>query len=451
MSHIKNISDVIKDHTVVVENGSGVLIQPMTDKYSYILTAKHNLKIDPKDPKSRLKEPQDIKLTTFSDKNLPALTIYPHETLDIAIIRIDFYSDLYIYPYQSQSQIDDELWLYGYPGTRRHRGKPTSEWMSSYKLTVHDTTREKITFSNYSIAPQEDVEGFSGGGLFYLNDKQDQAFLAGIEHAMENSEESHERLKGIPITAFEHIIKKYLLAPLTPLHLSNFKYLQDKIFIFENCFDVRKLQSVTGLLNHYASQQLANCSITPLQILQLFKENLRVYKQNDSELEKKGLWVAFLELLAVEAILNPPQLWDLNYIKSLFKSYRIIYIDSNKSWKAHLDKVLATNTIGLKPDGKILLVTGGLCPDNPDVLSNLNSEVIPNIFNGLSGDAIDNAMHIYSNKTAIIHLPKLHNVCIEEKEWDYAKLNRVMHEKEMTDMLRADYNQYLQVVEPNHE
>ena len=29
--------------TVIVEDGSGVLFQPMTESYSYILTAKHNL------------------------------------------------------------------------------------------------------------------------------------------------------------------------------------------------------------------------------------------------------------------------------------------------------------------------------------------------------------------------------------------------------------------------
>ena len=159
MNDINNISDIIKAHSVVVENGSGVLIQPMTDKYSYILTAKHNLQVDPKNPKSKLKEYQDIKLITFKEiDNNPDLSvqaIHPHDVLDIAIIRIDFYSGLSISPYQNDIMIDDELRLYGYPGNRRHREQSSSQWMNNYKLEVQDPSRDKVTFRNASCAPQD--------------------------------------------------------------------------------------------------------------------------------------------------------------------------------------------------------------------------------------------------------------------------------------------------------
>lgn len=35
--------DQCKQCSVMVDNGSGVFFQPMTEEYSYILTAKHNL------------------------------------------------------------------------------------------------------------------------------------------------------------------------------------------------------------------------------------------------------------------------------------------------------------------------------------------------------------------------------------------------------------------------
>ena len=37
-----------RNFTVKVNGGSGVIFQPMTDDYSYILTAKHTLYSDPK-------------------------------------------------------------------------------------------------------------------------------------------------------------------------------------------------------------------------------------------------------------------------------------------------------------------------------------------------------------------------------------------------------------------
>ena len=37
-----------RSFTVKVNGGSGVIFQPMTDDYSYILTAKHTLYSDPK-------------------------------------------------------------------------------------------------------------------------------------------------------------------------------------------------------------------------------------------------------------------------------------------------------------------------------------------------------------------------------------------------------------------
>lgn len=452
MNDTNNIPDIIKSHTVVVENGSGVLIQPMTDEYSYILTAKHVVQNDDKKPELGIKNAADIKIQIFSGEELQARKIYHHNTLDIAVIRIDFAPNLSITPYQKSIARGDKVSLYGYPNyspEHRNENHQLSDWIETYDLCVIDTDDHKLGFRNEETARQSDIQGFSGGGLFYIS--RDQAYLIGIEHSVIKPAEYADRVIGCPIANFNEILNANQLKRLKPLHLSSFKHLQDEIFVFENCFDVANLKSITGLLNHYATQQLTDCLITPIEILRLFKGKLKAYQQSESELEKKGLWIALLELLAIEVILNPPALWNADYIESLLKSYRIIYIDSHKSWKAHLEKILATDTAGLKPDGKILLVTGGLLPESPNMLNNLPEQVIPNIFNGLTGEAINNARYTYTKKTPIIHLPKLHNVCIEEKESDYAKLNRVIHETEMADMLRADYNQYLQVVESNNE
>jgi hypothetical protein len=455
MSDIQRIGDTIKRHTVVVESGSGVLIQPMTNEYSYILTAKHVVKHYLTSSEFGINDLGDLEIKTFNGNKLSANKIYHHDILDIAVILIDPFLDfpeMPITPYKRSISRGDDVLLYGYPKyapEHRNESSAVSDWIETYDLSLMDSDVEQLVLRNIEVTQHADIAGFSGGGLFCSDNKG--VYLIGIEHSVTKPAEFADRVVGCPVDRYNEIFKNNNLEPLKPLYLSDFKYVQDDIFIFENCFDLSRLQSITELLNYHTSKKLINCSIKPIEILQLFKDNLKVYRQCDSELEKKGLWVAFLELLAIEAILNPLETWNADYIKSLFKSYRIIYIDSTRGWKAHLEKVLSTNTSSLKPNGKILLVTGGVWPNSPDVLSELNAAVIPNIFSGLSGEAIDNAQRTYTNKTAIIHLPKLHNSCIEEKEWDYAELNRVMHESEMTDMLRTDYSKYLQTEEPDYE
>ena len=448
-----NINDTIKTHTVIVDDGSGVLIQPMTSEYSYVLTARHNLRVDSEDEsgiKSSIdKEVSTIKIFTSDDNvgqpSLTALDFYLHETLDIAIIRIAFKAELSIYPEQEVLQPGIEVWLHGYPGIKRKNNTEIKDQLDSYDLYTHDISPIKIKFRNTSDASIDSIKGFSGGGVFRINSERTAAYLVGIEYGMDDTKANHERLACVPIKQFNHIIEQNDLAPLKPIHLTNFNHIKDGIFHYDNCHDPNNLQSVTGLLTDNAAEKLLNCDITPNDILHLFEEQLRVHQQNSSELEKKGLWIAFLELISIIDTIAPQNTWNIDFIKLLFKFYRIIYIDSNKGWKCHLPTVYSTKVNGLKPNGRILLVTGGEKPDSPDALSVLHEKALPNIFNALQGEAIDNARHTFQNKIPIIHLPKLHDVCIVNKEWEYAGLNRVMHGQDIVKMLTEDYDKFLKI------
>ena len=67
--------DNCKNLTVMVGGGSGVLFQP-SEKYSYVLTAKHNLR-------------DNLSILKYDRTNLTIQKCYEHKTLDIAIIKID--------------------------------------------------------------------------------------------------------------------------------------------------------------------------------------------------------------------------------------------------------------------------------------------------------------------------------------------------------------------------
>ena len=116
-----NFFDQCKQCSVIVDNGSGVLFQPMTEEYSYILTAKHNLYNDAK--QGSYKEPKDkddIKITFCDGNDKQIIDKYEHDSLDIAILKIDKIE--FESPYKEFIQPNNgyEFKFYGYPEKRRN-------------------------------------------------------------------------------------------------------------------------------------------------------------------------------------------------------------------------------------------------------------------------------------------------------------------------------------------
>ena len=80
-----SFSEQCKKCSVLVDGGSGVLFQPMTEEYTYILTAKHNL-YDGLVEKSI----SDVKYILYGENEAKdILGKYEHSTLDIAILKIE--------------------------------------------------------------------------------------------------------------------------------------------------------------------------------------------------------------------------------------------------------------------------------------------------------------------------------------------------------------------------
>lgn len=439
---MSNISDLIKDHSVVVDEGSGVLIQPMTDEYSYILTAKHNILVDYEDSKSETKTLSGIEIKTLNGELLQAIEVYRHISLDIAVIRIGFFqAELKIYPYQSLLRMDDEVRLYGYPNTRRRSGNAE---ISIYKLTIHDTSEQKVTFRNEDMASVDDVRGFSGGGLFYINEAQNQAFLAGIENAMENAEEENDRLKGISISAFSDLLRENNIAPLKPLHLADFNCLTNQIFLLKNCVNPTNLTSVKGLLTHLANEKLNSADIIPIKILEKFESKLLVYKSNKSELEEANLWIAILELLVLNSLIASSNQWTEEHLRGLFKLFRLVYIKSNDGWKHELDKIVFTSTEGVVAGGKMIVIIGGDLPRDPIISKDFIKQAVPDISIANVAEAIDNPFHsrIISGDITIIHWLKLHQECIEDKEFYFKKLDLMTDKEDIIRVLNENYSIY---------
>lgn len=448
MSHI---SDLIKEHIVIVDNGSGVLVQPMTEEYSYILTAKHNILVDRKDSESGTKEIVKIELKNYKGDELHAKGIYKHQTLDVAIICIDFYPDINTHPCQKILGMDDNIWLYGYPAHLRKKYSSVNQWIESYNLVPHDLSHEKIIFKNKETTIKIDIDGFSGGGLFYVDEAKNQFFLMGIDSACTSHGEYVDRIEGIPIGVFNELLSDNELATLKPLHLSDFKYLIDQTFpkkYYEHLADFKWIcfTHVVDILKKILMNQVGGIETSPLYILKNNLQYLEVNHQDESDLENIELWSALLELILLNSLIDNENYDEFKMktdIEALFKEFRIIYINSTKNWEAHYESIITTNTDGLNDNGKIILVTGCSPMSEAVISADDVQEVIDNISHVSEDGYIDNALRISQKKYPIIHWISLHNQCIFSKMDQFKEYKSISARNENIKLLKQQYQSYL--------
>jgi len=218
-----NFFDKCKYLTVIVGDGSGVIFQP-SENYSYILTAKHNLK-------------DNLSIITYDGDNLNIQKCYKHEILDIAIIKVEKIDSPEILIQKEKPEYLKKYKIYGYPVTRRKNDKEDKILDYDLEITSNSNKNYNIDVRNADSSPYEEVVGFSGGGLFNAeNTNENIVYLAGIECKMtnegdEDEKETHNRLRFISINAFDEIIKKYS-DELVEIYKEDAKIKSEKKYIF---------------------------------------------------------------------------------------------------------------------------------------------------------------------------------------------------------------------------
>lgn len=445
------IDELHQKHTVMVDGGSGVLIQPMTDQYTYVLTAKHNILVDSNDPNSSLKCNTDISVINYDGDSLKVLDLVsdPSPDVDIAIILIDCQPNLSLFMHTYDLSNGDRVKLCGYPDNRRSPQKTVVEQYSSYRLQFHEHVNNTLIFNNDNVAAYENIIGFSGGGLFTFGDENGDVFLCGIETKMDGNPElePHGRVAGISIRKFENIIENGTysgepLAVLLPLHLASFEHLLNQIFKLEDWHDGNKLQFIKDHLRQLATSNVISVNLTPHDLLNEFSEYIRVDGRNDHELHKKELWAYFLELLVISFLLDNPIEINKEYVREVLEKRRLTYIASNGTWKAHAKDILSSSHKGLREDGVIVACTHkasntALCT------SQELKKVVDNIGSPLSDPRlITNIKRNISVNKRLVDLAALHHKCIQNKEDDYRDYN-CMSLDALNVKLSQEYGYYL--------
>jgi hypothetical protein len=446
-----SIQDTIKDHSLVVNNGSGVLVQPMTKDYSYVLTAKHVIQNDKNIPENGIMPIECIVIYTSSDQMIEARFVYTHPILDLAIIMVD-YKNASIRLDESNVVLGESLIIFGYPNcSTKHRNEKTTrrDWIETYTLDVLDVTSKSMKLRVTEDVQLSDFEGFSGGGFFKILDGH--VYLVGIDYGFLKSGQYVNRIIGIPIVNINTIITEENLELVRPAFFNDFIELKPDIFKIENCISPVNVKKATDIIKINSDGLLKNCKITPAKVLDQYKELINNSNSPGVNVEDKEFWVAFLEFLHVEELISDSATWDDEFLSYINRTYKFVYIDSRQGWMTKLPHILSTNVDHLRVGGRLLLVEFGPMPESPDQLNYYRDNIPSNVADAIEEESIAHVGSMVKKSISIIHLPKLHENCIARREDEFDKLNKITHREQIKNLMIEGYSKYLADVEVSYE
>lgn len=412
-------SEQIKNHAVVVDQGSGVLVPAMTGQYAYVLTASHNVRVNRHDPKV-LRAAGDIQVTMPDGTRLPVLAVFGSGIDDAALLLIAGV-DIEPIAYASNSiQLDDRAWLAGYPHNRRGREEAQ---IRTFKCEITDIDRSDFCIETSSFANYSEVVGVSGGGVYKQVDQE--WLLVGIEYSMEGrEEESQNWLKCVSIAVFDQIIasNKYedvALAPVLPPFLLNFLNLLDQTFPLDafECRDTRR--ALRDTLQELARGKLTSDCPSPHSLMQKFGDRLLVHGNPRFRLADKKLWLSWLELLIVSLLVDKTKEVNDTYIDDLRKRRRLLYSGSTQEWTRFMEDIAHSNFDGLDPDGIVLISNNRDAPPSKTRSKIRIDKLVTDISRPSSPQLDIDAPRKPTTARTVVHLDGLHADCIVRREDDY--------------------------------
>ncbi len=367
-----NFFEQCKQCLVRVDGGSGVLFQPMTGEYSYILTAKHNL-YDGTEEKN-INDIQFILYDESETRNI--LAKFEHSTLDIAILKIDYINFESPYKQSTEPQDGNEFKFYGYPENIREE----TNKIKYFDLKVGDISTQEIVAENQSYYDQNDVVGCSGGGVFRQD--TDSFYLAGIECRMDaqsTSEENNTRLRFIFIEAFDEIIESSSdeLVPLYPPYMNDFNLLVNNIFMLNGMEEAEKILIQDRL--KFIARNLSN-KLKPIDIKNRFE--LLESDCNNNHYINNELWSMYLEFMVISIFVDLHTPIDISAIDIINKKRKFLFLKAN-DWKEEKEHILTSNFSSLEKSGTVIVCCDG---DRTPTSCIINNQTLMNIGNGIMSE-----------------------------------------------------------------
>lgn len=462
-----------KQYSVIVDGGTGVLFQPMTEEYFYILTAKHILQnirgegiYTDKEDNTSIKITRFLFESTWSTEEIPfelikGKTYFPHsnENIDAAILKIKFddYKKFQIENIciSENTTINSDAHLCGFPDDKRKANQSNLvEQFTNYTIYQNSNDLDfKKSVRLIDRQTQDTIAGMSGGGIIKLNDNHFK--LIGIQSQMTKTVSEQNEIDFLPINYFNDIVLEFSdrLNFLLPPYLANFSFLKDKVFNIDASPDDSDIVFTRNFLKNKASQIISS-DITPYGIKDFFKERLILNNKDLTSLNDEIIYATWLEFLVIMNIAKNKVHCFLD-LEELFNKVRLIYKNTNSKWQGNdfLKECMDCDLSELQVNGTVLINTDVLPQKNQvhhykidkgSIVSNINF-LRKDYQNGSFGnvfidDAAGETKEFVFDKYTFIHFEFLKKFLIIEKSEEFKDFN-INNQPELLNKLNSIYGE----------
>ena len=372
-------TDELKSIAVRVNDGSGVLMTPLSKDYHYVFTAWHLVR---EVPTAEIRLLFNDSVGMLIGKTANVQDIVKNEIMDAAILVIGRLDEPV--PFVAMEYDTDKKTEYRHVDYPHCRKEPNGH----IECAIHRIIATKGTvqggFVEYEYdkqVPKNEIEGASGGGIFDSNDR-----LIGIhkQSAYKDDAEFQGAAYLIPCQVYNSMLAEQRLAPVFRYDLSSFRPFAD--FLFDFSKNKRKQQMLQGILSDFAIWKPELLSADAESLFRDFQDRLSGQRKIDPQHVECVDWVAFGEfLLAMRLLLNVSI--NAEGVDAIAKQYQYVHAGEDIDL-FDIREQIDTRLFGqLHPDQKI--VVGGIHDLDFDCDVNPGNGRIPNIAHAAISDGLD--------------------------------------------------------------
>ncbi|CNG86777.1 ABC-three component system protein [Yersinia enterocolitica] len=425
-----SIHEFIRKHAVKVNDGSGALVQCLSEEFSYILTAKHTLK-------------SQNRVETWDGQALTILGIYYHRE-DCALLKISFVNDLPLVRFKSNKfDHKSEAIFGGFPGCRANEVTPEKRFQI-YEGKVRQLDKE-FYLTIEGLPPKAQIEGASGGGVYLIVNKK--PYLIGVEIEMAGPQPQEPGVVlCYDMARFDEIVKTYDLPPILPSFLSCFSRIRPNTFNY-TLNSTRVLNALRQQLHIKAEGLVREGIPKPYELLALYDKGLIVNGQADEAMYDLQLWSAYTEFFVLHSLLNDVKVMDLEYLKSMERTSRFVYSRSKDAWLQDLNNILSSAR-RLLDYGGVLVVSSGDVGSPPIADKSFIKYLVEDIGAPIAeyedededGARIDMGLESGDVPFSFALLGSLHRECITRNEQSFLGLDTIQLMELFKDKYADEFN-----------
>lgn len=402
----------LKRYTVILGGGSGVLFQPLDEKITYILSAKHVFYNETENDRGQKVNTLTEKISfCFSDAQNDKKEIevkkggnyfeHSDDGIDAAILILNEnlgYNQIFI---DERTTGFDGFNLTGYPNSKRNADDKYDKQIIRDLISHDDSSIALRLVVNH--LDHEQITGFSGGGIIKTNG--DSLLLAGIQSKTPTGNCSGE-IQVTPIKKFEEIVEGNNLSKLLPNFLIKIESLLSAIIEFN--------QTIPSLKPKLQAALRIQSGKIKCELKDIYNSNfLNKSSIKSTSINSKQFWISFLEYALIISLLEDND-FNEELLTEMNKKRKFIFSDSSKNIYDLYSDILLFASDNIDDQCQILVAT--TVPPTTDKTRRMPASKVPkNIANVDDNETIDRII-LRKKIKEIIHLKAIELDCINKND-----------------------------------